>query len=79
LGIGKELGRIFIAVAAGMIPVLVYLHFCSLWWHDGASLKYLGAFLAVCAVFAAVVLALYKVLGLNALFMQWFSRRKKSS
>ena len=77
-GIGKELIRILIAVAVGMIPVLIYLHTCSSWWHNGASLGYLGAFLAVCGVFAVIVLALYKVLGLNALFMQWFGRRRKS-
>ena len=78
-GMGRELVRILIAVAVGMIPILVYLRSCSSWWHDGASLGYLGAFLAVCCVFAVSVLAMFKVLGLNALFMLWFSRRKKSS
>ena len=78
-GIGRELLRILAAVAVGMIPVLIYIHFCSAWWHNGLSLRYLGAFLAVCAVFAAVVLALYKVLGLNALFMQWLNRKGKAS
>ena len=74
-GIGRELLRILVAVAAGMVPVLIYIHFCSTWWHNGLSLRYLGAFLAVCAVFAAVVLALYRALGLNALFMQWLNRK----
>lgn len=78
-GMGRELVRILIAVAVGMIPILIYLRSCSSWWHDGASLGYLGAFLAVCGVFAVLVLAMFKVLGLNALFMLWFSRRKKSS
>ena len=72
----KELAKILIAVAAGMIPVLVYLHSCNTWWKGGASLGYLGAFLAACAVFAVVVLALYKVLKLNALFMMWLRRKK---
>ena len=76
LGIGKELIRILAAVAAGMIPVLVYIHFCRTWWQGGLSLTYLGAFLAACGVFAVIVLALYKVLKLNALFMLWLSRRK---
>ncbi|MBO7430360.1 MAG: murein biosynthesis integral membrane protein MurJ [Spirochaetia bacterium] len=75
----KDLAKILISVSVGIIPVLVYLYFCSSWWHDGASLRYLGAFLAVCAVFAAVVLALYKVLKLDALFMLWLRRRKRSS
>ncbi len=72
----KELSRIVIAVAAGMIPVLIYLHFCSTWWKGGLSISYLGAFLAVCAVFAFIVLSLYKVLKLNALFMLWLKRKK---
>ena len=78
LGMGRELFKILVSVAVGMIPVLIYLYFCSSWWHGGLRLGYLGAFLAVCAVFAIIVLALYKVLGLNALFMLWL-RRKKSS
>ena len=78
LGMGRELFKILVSVAVGMIPVLIYLYFCSSWWHGGLRLDYLGAFLAVCAVFAIIVLALYKVLGLNALFMLWL-RRKKSS
>lgn len=78
LGMGRELLKILVSVAVGMIPVLIYLYFCSSWWHGGLRLGYLGAFLAVCAVFAIIVLALYKVLGLNALFMLWL-RRKKSS
>ena len=76
ISILKELLRIIIAVAAGMIPVLVYLHFCSTWWKGGLRISYLGAFLAVCAVFAVIVLALYKVLKLNALFMLWLRRKK---
>ena len=78
LAIMRELWKILVAVIAGMVPVLVYLHFCSAWWHEGLSLRYLGAFMAACAVFAAMVLALYKVLGLNALFMLWLRRRKTS-
>ncbi len=72
----KELAKILIAIAVGMIPVLVYLRSCSTWWKGGASLSYLGTFLAVCAVFAIIVLALYKVLKLDALFMLWLRRKK---
>ena len=76
LGIMRELAKILIAVAVGMIPVLFYLHLCGTWWHSGLSLSYLGAFLAVCAVFAVTVLALFKALKLDALFMLWLRRKK---
>ncbi|MBQ3712495.1 MAG: murein biosynthesis integral membrane protein MurJ [Spirochaetia bacterium] len=76
LGIMRELAKILIAVAVGMIPVLFYLHLCGTWWHSGLSLSYLGAFLAVCAVFAVTVLTLFKALKLDALFMLWLRRKK---
>ena len=75
----NELMRILPAVALGTLPLLVFCHFFGSWWQEGLSVPYIGVFLTVCAVFAAVVLAMYKVLGLNALFMQWFSRRSKAS
>ena len=75
-GILKELAKISVSVAVGMIPVLVYLHFCGTWWHGGLRLGYLGVFLASCAVFAVIVLSLYKMLKLNALFMMWLRLKK---
>ena len=70
LSIMKEFLRILPAVAAGI------LHFCGTWWRGGLTIPFAGSFLAVCALFAAVVLALYRVLGLNALFMMRFRRKK---
>ena len=75
----KELMKILPAVAAGVVPLLIFCHFFGTWWQGGLSIPYIIVFLVACAVFAAVVLALYKVLKLNALFMQWFSRRSKAS
>lgn len=70
----KDLIRILPAVAAGTVPLLIYIHFCGTWWQGGVSLDYLAVFMVTCAVFAVVVLALYKVLGFNALFNQWQRR-----
>ncbi len=74
----KELMRVIVAVAAGTVPVMVYLHFCGTWWNGGFTLPYFGAFIAVCAVFSVTVLALYKVLGLDAVFMLRLRPGKKS-
>ena len=66
-----------VSVAAGLVPLLLFLHFCGTWWEGGLSLTYLALFLTVCALFAGIVLVLYKALGLNALFMAWFFRKSK--
>ena len=77
IGMIKDMGRIAVSVAAGLVPLLLFLHFCGTWWEGGLSLTYLALFLTVCALFAGIVLVLYKALGLNALFMAWFFRKSK--
>ena len=77
IGMIKDMGRIAVSVAAGLVPLLLFLHFCGTWWEGGLSLTYLVLFLTVCALFAGIVLVLYKALGLNALFMAWFFRKSK--
>ena len=76
----RQLIKIVAAVCAGLLPVYGYLHFFGTWWQGGISFKYIIAFLTVCAVFACTVLALYKVLKLDALFMmrlpKWLSRKR---
>ena len=73
----RQLLLILAAMAAGMVPVLIYLHFCGTWWQGRITLTYFGVFILVCMVFSAVVLMLYKVLGVKFIFS--FGRRKKKS
>lgn len=67
--LARELVLVSLAMVGGVIPLMVFGHYCGDWWKTGVSIPYFGAFMAVVAVFSAVVLTLYKLFGLNTVFM----------
>ena len=70
----RELAMVSVAMIGGIVPLLVFRLYCGNWWKTGVSVPYFGIFMAAVIAFSAIVLTLYKLMGLNTVFML----RKKS-